>query len=191
MDDFSYLSVLISVVLGLGITNLLAGFAALVRNRGRVKIYWPMPMWMITLFLIHIQTWWAMFGLRGIRAWNFGAFLIVLMQPVGLFVMTALIAPDSTLSAEVADTKAAYFRESRWFFAVLLLVLGDSVAKNLVLYGSAPEPSNLAAHFIFSGAALAGLLLQRDNVHKVLAPLGLALIVGYIALLFTRLPANG
>jgi hypothetical protein len=56
MDDFSYLSVLISIVLGLGITNLLAGFAALVRNRGRVKIYWPMPMWMITLFLIHIQT---------------------------------------------------------------------------------------------------------------------------------------
>jgi hypothetical protein len=187
MDDFSYLSVLISIVLGLGITNLLTGFAALVRDRGRVKIYWPMPVWMLTLFLIHVQTWWAMFGLRAIRGWNFGAFLIVLMQPVCLFVMTALIIPDSSRVAEVADTRAAFFRESRWFFAVLLLALCDSVAKNFVLYGNVPEAFNLAAHFIFSGVALVGLFLRRDKVHKILAPVGLVLIIGYIALLFTRL----
>jgi hypothetical protein len=144
-----------------------------------------MPMWMITLFLIHVQTWWAMFGLRAIRGWNFGAFLIVLMQPVCLFVMTALIIPAS--SPVGGDTKATYFRESRWFFAVLLLALCDSIAKNFVLYGEAPEASNLAAHIIFSGAACVGLFLRSDKVHKILAPVGLALIVGYIALLFARL----
>src|SRR5476649_2702355 len=96
MGDFDYLSVLISIVLGLGITNLLTGFAALIRNRGRVRVYWPMPIWMITLFLIHIQTWWAMFGLRGVQSWSFGAFLVVLMQPVCLFIMTALIVPDTS-----------------------------------------------------------------------------------------------
>jgi hypothetical protein len=142
---------------------------------------------MVTLFLIHIQTWWAMFDLRGIRGWNFGAFLIVLMQPVCLFIMSALIVPGQSRIAEVADTKAAYFQESRWFLAVLLLALCDNVAKNLVLYGSLPEPPNLAAHLIFFGVALIGLIWQRDKVHKILAPVGLALITSYIGLLFTKL----
>jgi hypothetical protein len=186
MDDFGYLSVLVSIVLGLGIANLLTGFAALVRNREREKPYWPVPVWVTTLFLIHIQTWWAMFGLRAVQGWSFSAFLIVLMQPVCLFVMTALIVPTAP-AAEFADTKASYFRESRWFFAVLFVVLCDSIAKNFVLYGAAPNAPNLVAHFIFLGVAVVGMISRRDAVHKMLAPAGLVLIVVYIALLFNRL----
>jgi hypothetical protein len=187
MDDFSYLTILISIVLGLGITNLLTGFAALVRGRGRVKIYWPMPMWMLTLFLVHVQTWWAMFTLRSIREWNFGAFLVVLIQPVCLFVMAALIVPASSRIAEIDDTRKAYFRESPWFFAFLLLALCDSVVKNLVLYGSVPETSNFCAHLIFSGVALVGIFFRGERTHKILAPLAVALITGYIAILFAKL----
>ena len=38
MDAFSYLSVLLSIVLGLAETQLLSGFAALVRARGRIAM---------------------------------------------------------------------------------------------------------------------------------------------------------
>ena len=60
MDPFSYLSVLISIVLGLGITNLLGGVATLMRGRSQVRPYWPLPIWLVTLFLMHVQTWWTM-----------------------------------------------------------------------------------------------------------------------------------
>lgn len=185
MDDFSYLSVLVSIVLGLGITNLLTGLATLVRRRARIKPWWPTPVWIVTLFLIHVQTWWAMFGMRRIDRWNFGAFLVVLMQPVLLFVMTALIVPKS--SESVIDMRADYFRESRWFFAVLILTLADSLSKDLVLGGRLPEAPNLAAHFAFVAVAVIGMAWKSDGVHKVLAPAALALLVGYIALLFTTL----
>jgi hypothetical protein len=187
MDDFSYLSVLISIVLGLGITNLLTGLAALIRCRGRMKLYWPTPVWIVTLFLIHVQTWWAMFGLRGINAWNFGAFLVVLMQPVLLFLMTGLIVPELSKAAGTVDLRAEYFRESRWFYSVLFLALSDSLAKDLVLYGRLPNVSNLAAHLIFVGVAVIGIAWQNDKVHKTLAPVALTLLIGYIALLFTSL----
>ena len=187
MDDFSYLSVLVSIVLGLGIANLLTGLATLVRRRAQIKPWWPTPVWIVTLFLIHVQTWWSMFGMRRIDRWNFGAFLVVLMQPVLLFVMTALIVPKFSEGRGALDMRADYFRESRWFFAVLIIALADSLSKDLVLSGRLTAAPNLAAHFVFIAVAAIGMAWQNDRVHKVLAPAALALLVGYIALLFTTL----
>jgi hypothetical protein len=187
MENFSYLSVLISIVLGLGIANLLIGVAALIRQRSRVTPYWPAVVWMMTLFLIHVQTWWAMFGLRQVREWDFAAFAIVLMQPVLLFVMTALIVPESTPSAAAMDSRSVYFREARWFFGSLFLVLCVSLARDLVLVGRLPETPNLLFHILFMAGALIGAFFRNGRVHMILAPLALAAVVGYVALLFTRL----
>ena len=57
MDTFSYLSVLISIVLGLGLTSLWTGFAAMERPRSRIVFYWPLAAQMVVLFLVHVQLW--------------------------------------------------------------------------------------------------------------------------------------
>ena len=64
MDPFSYLSVLISIILGLGITQLVTGLGRLIQARARIKFYAPTIAWVGLLLIIHVQTWWAMFGLR-------------------------------------------------------------------------------------------------------------------------------
>ena len=43
MNEFSFLSVLISVILGLAVTQILKGFRGIVLSRGRIKMYWPVP----------------------------------------------------------------------------------------------------------------------------------------------------
>ena len=40
-EEFQYLAVLLSIVLGLGVTQLLTGVGRLVQARGRVRPYWP------------------------------------------------------------------------------------------------------------------------------------------------------
>ena len=186
MDSFSYLSVFISLILGLGVTHLLTGVATLIRSRRELRLWWPTPLWMATTFLIQVQTWWALFTLRTIEHWSFAAFLIVLLQPVAIFMMAALIVPR-TLSGETADLKDEYFREFRWFFSALLLALIASLAKNLILTGDLPEPRNLAAHIVFIGISIAAFVSRSARVHLILALAGLALLTGYIALLFTTL----
>jgi|SRR6478609_3874375 len=185
MDSFAYLSVFISLILGLGVTHLLTGAAALIRSRRELKLWWPTPLWMATTFLIQVQTWWAMFTLRTVERWSFAAFLTVLLQPVAIFMMAALIVPRT--ESGTIDLKGEYFGESRWFFSALLLALGASLAKNLVLTGSLPEPRNLAAHIVFIGIAVAALASRSARVHLTLALAGLGLLSGYIALLFTTL----
>jgi hypothetical protein len=186
MDSFSYLSVFISLIIGLGVAHLLTGSAALIRSRREVRLWWPTPLWMATTFLIQVQTWWAMFTLRTVADWSFAAFLVVLLQPVAIFMMAALIVPAAATGRTI-DLREDYFRESRWFFSALLVALAASLAKNLVLTGSFPEPRNLAAHIVFIGIAAAALASRSARLHLFLALAGLALLSAYIALLFTTL----
>jgi hypothetical protein len=64
MDEFSYLSVLISVILGLAVTQILKDFRGIVLSRARIRIYWPVLVWAALLLLVCFQHWWAMFGMR-------------------------------------------------------------------------------------------------------------------------------
>ncbi|HTX58633.1 MAG TPA: hypothetical protein VMH02_03070, partial [Verrucomicrobiae bacterium] len=78
MSAFDYLSVLISIVLGLAIANVLARLAAVMTARERVDFYWPPVAWAIWLFVIAVQHWWAEWSVRHTEAWNFGTFWLVL-----------------------------------------------------------------------------------------------------------------
>ena len=95
MDAFSYLSVLLSIVLGLGITQLLQGFGRLMNARSRVRPYWPSLLWAVVLLVAHVQNWWSMFGLRGRAHWSFLDFALVLSNPILLYLLAALVLPEN------------------------------------------------------------------------------------------------
>jgi hypothetical protein len=74
MDEFSYLSVLISVILGLAVTQILKGFRGILLSRARIRVYWPVLAWAGLLLLVCTQHWWAMFGMRHRHDWAFEQF---------------------------------------------------------------------------------------------------------------------
>jgi hypothetical protein len=186
MDDFAHLSVLISIVLGLGITNLLMGLARLVQMRGRVKVFWPTIVWALTLLLIHVQTWWTMFGLRGVETWTFLAFALTLMQPILLFFLSALVLPDFDRE-EALDLRANYFAHVRWFFAILIALLLDSLARSYAIDGRLPQEADFLFHLVFITGSAAGFLFRSETFHKIAAVLAAAAVLAYVALLFTVL----
>jgi hypothetical protein len=185
MDDFSHLSVLISIVLGLGLTNLLMGLARIVQMRARVKVYWPPIIWAFVLLLVHVQMWWTMFGLRTFGPWTFQAFAVVLMQPVLLFFLSALILPDFDRD-EALDLRANYFAQARWFFGMLLGLVFVSLLRSYTIAGYLDE-ADFAFHLVFIVAGAAGVIFTNDVLHRLLAPLAVGVYALYIALLFTTL----
>jgi hypothetical protein len=188
LAPFDYLSVLISIVLGLSITQLLSGFAAMVRGRRRIDdFYWPLLLQMLALFLINVQAWWAMFGLRGKEHWTFAGFFVILLQPVTLYLMSAFITPDIPAGARV-NLRAFYFREKNWFFVASVAALLVSLTKDVFVIQGKVAPADFAAHGVFLAMSMTGLLSNSDLVQKILAPLLVAFLTVYIALLFVALP---
>jgi hypothetical protein len=186
MDAFSYLSVLLSIILGLAITQVLQGIRGLLLSRRHVVLYPPVLLWAATILLMAVQMWWASFGLADHAEWTFAEFGVVLVQTTLLYMLAALVLPDFALG-EPANLKSHYFRETRPFFSVLVAILVISVLKDLLIDGHLPTGLNLAFHACFVAIALACAISRRPRLHESSAVATVLLLVLYIALLFARL----
>jgi len=186
MDAFSYLSVLLSIILGLAITQVLQGYRLLLLSRARLKLYAPPIIWSALLVVFATQSWWASFGLAGFHAWTFAIFSVILLQAMLLYMMTALVFPDMPAGRRI-DLRAHYYREARPFFAISIAMLCVSIGKDVMVSGKLPTPVNLAFHLFFAIVAVIAIVTRRPRFHEIAAPLMAAFIIVYIALLFSRL----
>ena len=186
MDAFSYLSVLLSIILGLAITQVLQGYRSLLLSRARLKLYAPPMIWSALLVVFATQSWWASFGLAGFHGWTFAIFSVILLQAMLLYMMTALVFPDMP-AGKTIDLRAHYYREARPFFAISIAMLCVSIGKDVMVSGKLPAPANLAFHLFFAIVAVIAIVTRRPRFHEIVAPLMAAFVIVYIALLFSRL----
>ena len=186
MDPFSYLSVLLSIIIGLAITQVLQGYRALLLNRRRVRLFFPPLAWSACLLLIAVQMWWSSFGLAGRSEWSFLAFFIILFQTILLYVMAGLVLPDLPPD-DTLDLRDHYLRERLPFGATFAAIIVVSVIKNLMLDGGFSSWSEVLFHALFFGLAVVMMIARRVWVHHVLTAVISASFVTYIAILFARL----
>ena len=186
MDEFGYLSVLLSLVLGLALQQVLQGYRALLLNRARVRLYAPPLIWSALIVLIVAQNWWASFGLSNYHHWGFAAFGVILLDVVLLYMMAGVVLPDLP-AGEPVDRRDHYHRERRWFFGLFLATLAASLMRDVVLSGHLPGAGNLSFHLIFICGAVMAMLTGRPRFHEWLAPVMALVVLSYVALLFGRL----
>jgi len=186
VEAFSYLSVLLSIIIGLAITQILAGLRGMVLWRSNVRMFWPVLLWALTLLLLNVQSWWAMFDLREVQAWTFAAFAMVLAQATVQYLLAAIVLPDFSIDAQT-DLATHYWAHARWFFGLFITLLLISLAKAFVLYGHATQYTDLAFHILFIVLSAVALVLRRDWYHKLLALFSAGLFCAYIVVLFAQL----
>jgi hypothetical protein len=186
MDEFSYLSVLLSVILGLAVTQILKGFRGLLLSRTRIRIYWPVIGWAVLLLLVCFQNWWSMFGMRNRHDWAVQQFAIILLQTILIYMVAGLVLPDF-FGEEVVDLKKNFYAHRGWFFLLGFAIIVVSICKSVVLNGALPYPADLTFHAIFGVTLLIGALTQREWYHKTLVVFIIATFVLYTVMLFTRM----
>lgn len=185
MDAFSYLSVLLSIIIGLGITQLLTAIGRIIRNRDRVQVDWLPLLWSVVLLIVFVQVWWSSFGLRTYRDWTFVGFLFILAQTCMLYLMAAVILPEQP--DETASLAAHYERQHRWFFWFLVAALVISVFKDLVISGQWPSRFNLGFHALAAAEALSAIFIPQRRYQEAVGIIAAVTIAAYIGLLFARL----
>jgi hypothetical protein len=186
MDAFSHLSVLISIVIGLAITQILQGYRTLLIARRRVRVFAPTLIWGGLLLVLNVQMWWTMYGFRTRAEWTFIQFTVVLLQTVLTYMLAALVLPDVG-SEEQVDLEAHYLNQAPWFFGIGVVLLIVSVTKDLVLDGVWPSRTNLAFHVLFTALWTTAAFVRRRSYHRVLAWVMSVALVAYVWLLFARL----
>ena len=184
--SFNYLSVLLSIVLGLAITQVLQGLRGLILTRAKVKLYLPTMIWAGLVLLLTIQGWWASFSMRTQANWTFVALLVIILQAISVYMAAALVLPDVAGDALV-DLRDHYFAHRNWFFGAMLASLVLSAAKDLARTGHLPGRMNLGFHVFFALTMIVAAITRREWYHKLLAPAAALSILLYITLLYGRL----
>lgn len=186
MSPFEYLSVLVSIILGLAIAQLLSGAARLIQLRHRVRMHATTLCWMAMLFLLNIQIWWAAFARREAMDWNFFEFMFYLLMPIIAFLLSHLVLPE--LGDEDEVRLAEHFDRNRpWFFALFVALLLVSLGEQSLRRGFVRIDVDFAFHALFLATALAAARIRSAGFQLATAVTVLGLVCGYIAWLFMTL----
>jgi hypothetical protein len=119
VDLFEYITILTSIIVGLGIAHLLRGLAGLVQHPGRDRIYWVHLVWVGYMFFNMVFFWWWEFALSGITTWLFQDYLFIVFYAVVLYLMCAMLFPGDLSGYD--GFKDYFMSRRRWFFGLLLV----------------------------------------------------------------------
>jgi hypothetical protein len=168
ISSFEYVTVLISIVLGLGITQILTGIARLIQKHQKLTIYWPHLLWIVFILFLHVQEWWVMYELKTYRPWRLPVFLFVMLYPISLFVMAKLIFPDS-LRGKRIDLRKFYFENYRKFFGLLVFSALLSLGYNLFILHLKIMDQLIQVLIIVCFTAIIAMKYSSDVMHKTVS----------------------
>jgi hypothetical protein len=158
LTNFEFVSVLLAIVVGLGITRILSDLASLLEHRAQVNLDGITLVWCGNVLAFHLIYWWVVLNnWRGQTTWSFSRFSALFLYGVALYFCAALILPreageGADLRARFDDVRAPFFLA---WLAMLLLELLDSFLK-----GAAYVLSQLGIpYLLLMGSSLAFTLI--------------------------------
>ena len=168
---FEYLTVLISVVVGLSVTSFLTNVVRIIHVRGDVTISWAQLLWSVVILMWTIAFWWFTFVLAEEREWTYPLFVFLLAYSTLLFVLMALLFPEGV--PENHNYRTQFMRNRIWFFSTFLLFLFVDLADYIVKLEKDVSIVGHLPYAVFVGPliVLSLFALRTDNLvfHRVFA----------------------
>ncbi len=138
MDQFEYVMVLISIIIGLGIAHILLGIGGIIdRLVGKAE---PLELslahatWLGAVFGWLVLFWWWEYRFASrITDWTVGLYFFLVLYAVTLFLLTVVLVPRSW---EGVQSLKEYFLDRRvWFYGLYLFANGLDVVDGLLKGG--------------------------------------------------------
>lgn len=185
MNKADYLSVLVSIVVGLGLSHVLSGFGRMLAARRRVRVYWVSIVTALIVFLAQVQFWWSTFDYDEAILDNFFSFLIFLLAPILLYLMAVLVFPDFDDDLAVVSMRDHFYDVRPWFFGLGAGAVLANTVRNVVVEHAALWTQDRPFETLFFVLMLSGLAIRHPRYHAVLSVVFIAAFTAMIV--FTSL----
>lgn len=182
MDSFSYLIVLISIILAMGLTRIISSIGKIFELRHTLTTYWVHLLWALNLLLWIVLEWWVLYRWHTQTTWSFYLFAFLLLSPTLTFLAAVILLPDPTHHTNYKDI---YYHNRRTFFALAsILPILDAI--DTLLKGT--------QHFLDQGLiypititlvttlSITALLTPNQKYHKAFAIFFLLYIITFITI---------
>ena len=184
-DIFPHIRIVMGMVVGLGVTRLLSGTARIVQHPGQYRLYAVHLAWVGSVLLMLVHFWWWEFGLYAIENWTFGKYLFIIFYAITLFLLCALLFPDSML--DYTSYEDYFYSRRAWFFGLLgftyLLDVIDTLLKgpeHFARFGN----EYLFRTPVFVALCVAAILVRDRRFHIAFVAATLIYQISFILRLF-------
>lgn len=178
MDAFNYLSVLVSIIIGLGLTRLVEDLSRMFKHSSMDTFFFVQLAWVLFTLALHIQYWWAFWDYRKVKVWTYPKFLLLLSGPVVLY----FAASCASHIESDGDWKTPFIKNHlRYFLALSLYLLFMTISASVLraegrLWQGSNIPRIIACVLAFCAAWSNSVLL-----HVIFPLMGLGLLVFFLA----------
>jgi hypothetical protein len=100
MSSFEFISILMSIVIGLGVTNLLAGVGRAFYRRKQVPMDEVHIVLTLATLLLLALNWWVAFKWNTSVVWSFDKFLVLIVWTIMLYLLTTFLYPPDLSEEE-------------------------------------------------------------------------------------------
>ncbi|MEB3199040.1 MAG: hypothetical protein VKK62_00765 [Synechococcaceae cyanobacterium] len=171
-NEFEDLLVLVSVLVGVALSDLAMSLHRLLRDRHRVRWDWLSPAAAALATLMIVRFWWKFYRFGQAEIWShFGPFLVLLLQLLQLVLLACAALPDEGGGQDLREYYQIQARYFWWLFSSYAL---GAVAFNWLSSAAAPLQVRLfdLATNLLIAAAFAGLgCLRQRWIHALVVPL--------------------
>lgn len=181
ISPFEYISILISIIIGLGITQILSAFTDLLYNYKKIKFYWPHSFWIVFILFLQIQDWFVFYKLETIKVWTLPLLIFVISYPVTLFICSKMLLPTNDLE-EKTNMKKFYYSQFQIIFIFVSLSIVLSVLFNIFILNRPFYEQTILLLFLTATLYLSLKNNDTEILHKLLAIF--ILLVSIIVLVF-------
>lgn len=159
MNEFEFLAVFISIVIGLGVTHILYGLARIIYNRSRQQLSMLHIIWTVNVLLIVLLNWWIFFLWSDYPEWSFDIYLLLICWAIPLYMMTVVLYPPDI--APDVSYDALFEQNRKWLFGTFLLFVAIDVVETAVR-GELFRPKYFLV-FVLHYAVLAAIAIFTPN----------------------------
>ena len=198
MDQFEYVMVLVSIIIGLGIAHVLFGIGGIIdrlaSKRRRLELSLAHGAWLGQTFVWMVLFWWWEFRFSELQTqWTLGIYFFLVLYSVALFLLAVILVPRTW---DGVDSLNEYFLERRvWFYSVFLAASGldivDSFLKGGWQYVVDPGGVGPWTWSYWLLALLVGVVGLVSNKIRHHALIGVVFLLWQVASGFGSLPSLG
>ena len=189
MLAFGHLSVLVSIVVGLSVSQLLFGIGQLLRKRGTYKIDPQFLLCNAIILVVLVDSWWAVYSWRDASGWSYQMTWFVLLNPLLVTMAAQLLPPD--WEERPLDIHAMYYKNHRLIFGLLafypLIDLLDTRMKGAEHFKSL-GPGYPITSLAMTALCTVSALAHGRRVHITCSAGVLLIVFSWVFEIYTFLP---
>ena len=182
MSPFEFITVFVSLIVGFALSHILRAVSDLYEIRDRVKTYWLNSLWVVTVIMWSIFTWWGLWMLSIERIdWTYAQYWFLVMNVSSIYFFTTLVLPKATDEGTI-DLENHYFSVHKAFFSIVAFSLFSSAVVNYSLFGEPLIGPMTIMPSIVGCAAIGGVFTDSKSYHK---GIGIFMFIMFIAFQLT------